>query len=183
MEVIETESFIKSVKNLNSLKSKYWAVRSWFKYHTTKYFWKILKEVFSSYPWDHTFLYRLERVKIEEMANYLEKNDRFVGVEYVVRDMRICISLLSIMLGEKQLFHYDGGFEHIPNGDGTYKLRPSKDFKYNCLVKVNTRNAARFVDDEMYRKYCCQHPHELYELKARKLYFKIREERDMNWWD
>ena len=183
MEVIETESFIKSLKNLNSFKSKLLGVRSWIKHHTSKDFWKIVKKVFTSYPWDYSYLYQIEKAKIEEMANYLEKSNRFVGVEQVVRDMRICISLLSIMIGEKELFRYDGGMVHIPNGDGTYKVRPSKDFKYNCLVKVNTRNAARFVDDEVYRNYCIEHPHELYEVKARKLYFKIREERDMTWWD
>ena len=58
----------------------------------------------------------------------------------------------------------------------------SGDLQYHCDVYVNTRNIGRFLDGKRL-EWCLRHPHELYMIKARKLYFKIREERDPEWWD
>lgn len=166
-------------------------VRSWFRYTFNKDHRRLVREAFNSRPWDHSFLFSLERAKIEEMANYLEKAGRFVGVEYVVRDMRICLSLLDIMLGERQLFHYDGQlmFKEVDEaeekelGEKAVEIIESPDFKYNCDVKVNLRNMKRFVDNEKLFEFYQRLPHELYELKAEHLYHKIRATREMRWWD
>ena len=55
-----------------------------------------------------------------------------------------------------------------------------------CDVKVNTRNADRFLPQglsEKAKQYWLDHPDEIYKLKARYLYHKIRLERDETWWD
>ena len=51
-------------------------------------------------PWDWYYLLNLERCKIKEMMNYINKTRRFEGYQTVVRDMQICIKLIDIVLEE-----------------------------------------------------------------------------------
>ena len=185
MEVKATSSFIESLKNLNSWKNKYYELRAWFRYHLTKDFWKIIITAFKGYPWQESFLYDLERVKMKEMADYLEKSNRFVGVECVVRDIRLAIAMIDIFEDETRFFHYDGDivFELNEDDKDTYTLSQTPDFKYNCDVYVNTRNVDRFCRNENEKRMMLEHPHELYVKKAKHLYHKIRYEKDNEWWD
>lgn len=173
--------------------SAYYGVRSWIKYTFNRDHLALMKEAYKTRPYDYSFLFRMEYDKIKEMANYLEKADRFIGAEYVVRDMRICLSLLEIILGERNTFHFTGTlcFKDIPeeerNEGGLGKdekvIEPTPDFKYHCDVHVNLKNMKRFVLDEKHYDFYTKNPHELYELKAKALYHKIRYEHDMEWWD
>ena len=183
MKVEVAPSFIESLKNIDSLKNKYYQIKAWFRYHFTKDFFKVLKSVLKSYPWQESFLYDIEKEKLNEMANYLEKENRFVGVEYVVRDIRLCIKLIDIMQNETALFHYDGDltFKRIKNSDN-YEVNHTPDFKYNCNVYVNTKNIDRFCVEKE-KEFILNSPHELYLRKAKYLYHKIRYERDNQWWD
>lgn len=170
-----------------------WGVRSWFKYTFNKDHLAVMKEAYKGRPYDYGFLYQLEKTKIKEMSDYLEKADRFVGVEFVVRDMRICLSLLEIMLGERSTFHYTGDlvFKEIPEEEkkegefleGDKMLVPTPGFKYYCDVHVNLKNMKRFVSSEKLCDFYTIHPHEFYELKARALYHKIRFDHEEEWWD
>lgn len=182
MKVGVSKSFFDSIKNLDSWKSKYRSFKSWIKYHTTKEFKNLLKVVLKSYPWDYTYLYEIEQAKIAEMIEYHRYHQRFVGWEEVVRDMEICYKLIDIILGKKDLFHYDGDLTYTKLEDGNYEIGNTPDFKYHCDVKVNTKNADRFVDTKT-RKWYIEHPHELYVEKAKCLYHKIRLEHDGEWWD
>lgn len=187
MKSIITNSFLKSLKNIDSFKSKYYAVRVWFKYHFTKNNFNIIKTVLKGYPWDYGYLYDLERVKIKEMADYIEKRQIFVGWEQVVRDMRICINLIDIFTEKRDLFHYDGKVKYIPvkesgNTEEVYEVDAS-DLKYYTKVYVNTNNMDRFITHPEEKKWLLQHPHELYIKKAKYLYHKIRLENDGKWWD
>jgi hypothetical protein len=150
-----------------------------------------MKTAYGGRPWDCVYLWDVEYAKIKEMADYLEKSDRFVGVEYVVRDMRICLSLIEIFSGKRDLFHFDGGllFQEIDknsedyDGGNTKRIVASPDFKYNCHVNVNLKNISRFVPNEKVREWYIKTPHELYEQKARYLYHKIRYEHEQEWGD
>lgn len=176
----------------NWFKRTYRAVCSWFRYTFDKDHVKLVKEAFTGRPWDSGYLLDLEYAKIREMMNYHDRTRRFVGVEEIIRDMRICLSLIEIFTGKRNLFHYDGHLvlreateeEKAAAGDGRVKrIDTTDDFKYNCHVKVNTRNAKRFVSDEKLMRFYEKHPHELYELKAQHLYHKIRNEKELMWWD
>ena len=185
MEVITAPSFFKSLKDLGSWKNKYNEVRAWFRYHFKKDFIKLLGVVLKSYPWDAGYLYDIEKAKIEEMRKHHEKQQMFVGWEYVVRDMKICERLIDIFTEKELLFDYDGDFTYT-KVDGGYKVGTTPDFKYNCKVYVNTKNADRFLPpniDEKQKAYWINHPHEIYLLKAKYLYHKIRLESDDTWWD
>ena len=187
MEVIATKSFFESLKKIGSWKSKVREFWVWFTYHFfNKNFRKLAKTVYRSYPWDEVYLYYMEKAKIEEMRKYHEKYNGFVGVEQVIRDMKICESLIDIFTEQRKLFHYDGDVVFNKLEDGTCSMGTTPDFKYHCDVKVNTKNADRFLPygiTEKQRQYWIDNPHEIYILKAKHLYHKIRLERDGYWWD
>jgi hypothetical protein len=98
MEVKIAPSFFKSITDLDSWKSKVRRIRSWFRFHFNKDFFKLFKVVLKSYPWDEGYLYDIEKAKIEEMRKYHEKQRLFVGVEHVIRDMKICERLIDIFM-------------------------------------------------------------------------------------
>lgn len=184
MEVIATNSFFNDLKKIGSIGEKWRSLKSWVHYHTKKDFWKIVKEVFSGYPWDETYLLRLERAKINEMLHYHERNKRFEGVEFVIRDMKLCLHFLDIMISDgNKLYTYHGSIVPVKLPDGNYKFEETPDFRYTCFVKVNINNIKRFVDNEKAWKWYIDHPHELYVVKAAYLYHKIRHERENYWWD
>lgn len=186
MKVEVAPSFFESIKNLDSWKNKWYELRAWFKYHTRKEFWNIVKVAFKGYPWQDSFLYELERAKIQEMIEYHKKAKRFEGWEYVVRDMQICINLIGIILEEEELFDYEGDGLKFTKIEGTDNYEISGNNKYVCKVYVNTKNAYRFIplgNDNPHIDYWKEHSHEIYLLKAKALYHKIRNERDAEWWD
>ena len=170
-----------------------WGVRSWFKYTFDKDHIALMKEAYNGRPYDHEYLTQLEYAKIKEMVNYHERARFFVGVERIIRDMKICLSLLDIMMGKRNTFHYDGDILFVPvpeeerkedwYEEGAMELKKSPDFRYHCDVYVNTKNVSRFVGNKKLEEYYVKYPHELYELKARTLYHKIRAEREAEWWD
>lgn len=170
-----------------------WGVRSWFKYTFNKDHLAVMKEAYKGRPYDYEYLTQLEYAKIKEMVDYHDKARFFVGVEHIIRDMKICLSLLDIVMGKRSTFHYDGDivFAPIPEEEmkekgyeeGTMELKKTKDFRYHCDVYVNTKNVSRFVGNKKLEEYYVKYPHELYELKARTLYHKIRAEREAEWWD
>ena len=185
MKIETNQSFFKSLKDIYSIKNKYYHVRAWFKYHFNKDFFKLLKAVLKSYPWDYAYLYELEQAKIAEMIEYHRKRQHFVGWEEVVRDMEICYNLIDIFLEKKPLFNYDGKMKFIPIKGSDNLEMDGSDLKYHCNIYVNTKNIDRFIGNrhEDIKKYWLEHPHELYILKAKTLYHKIRCEHDSEWWD
>ena len=184
MEIQANKSFFKSLKRIGSLGGKIREFRGWCRYHLfNKDFKELHKVVMKTYPWDFGFLYDLERAKIEEMCKYHQKKQRFVGREFVVRDMKLCMKLIDIFSGKVDLFHYDGDIVFLPIENGNYEMGATPDFKYNCDVYVNMRNANRFCETEYEKKWLIEHPHELYMKKAKCLYHKIRVEKDETWWD
>lgn len=185
MNVEAAPSFFKSLKNIGSIKDKYYQIRSWFRYHFKKDFRHLLMVVLKSYPWDEMFLYYIEQAKIQEMMNYHKKYQRFVGWEQVVRDMQICYNLIDIFTEKKELFNYTGNLKFVPVENSDNVEIKDDNLTYHCLVNVNTKNADRFLSNipDDAKKYYIEHPHELYIVKAKYLYHKIRLERDGKWWD
>lgn len=170
-------------KKEGALKMAYYSVRSWFKYTFNKNHLRLIKEAYTGRPYDHRFLYDIEHAKIKEMSDYLEEADRFEGVEHVVRDMRICLSLIEIFSESRNLFHFNGHLTFEDADGGMKKIGNTDDFAYICDVNVNLKNIDRFVKNPRLKKYVMTHPHELYILKAKHLYHKIHLERDGEWWD
>lgn len=182
MEKTSTPSFIERLRKRLSRPGKLSDAWYWMRYHFSGDFIKLLKTVLKGYPWDVHYLYDLEKAKIEEMSRYHEKYHTKYGYRHTIRDMKICMSLIEIFSEQRELFHYTGQTREVPiEGTDCVEIETG-DLQYHCDVHVNTRNICRFLDGECL-EWGLRHPHELYMIKARKLYFKIREERDPEWWD
>ena len=159
----------------------------WFKYHFRREFFALLWEVLKTYPWDHSYLLNIEKAKMLEMAKYFERSQIAEGWERRVKELRLCARLIEIMTDETELFHYNGDWNFVPSKThpGCYEMEFSEDWEYVCDVKVNTKNIKRFVLDEKMIDYILNKDglHQLYMIKARQLYYKIRLEREETWWD
>jgi hypothetical protein len=133
-------------------------------------------------PWDWYYLLNLERCKIKEMMNYINKTRRFVGYQTVIRDMQICIKLIDIVLEEdipyKSWLHQSYG-------------HPVKDFEALEEAKfpkyINIKNRHRFLDKDFFNG---DYPNifnsllaEYRKRKALALYNKIRTYKLFSWWD
>ena len=142
-------------------------------------------------PWldyDWSGLLKLERLKISRMLKCQEKpcGFEYEGQEQVIRDMKICLSLIDIVLQEDPYFisyisqyrekiemtvdEESGILEVFRNGAGDVKIP----------VHVNTNNISRFGFPREYKPKTCSLM-DVRQVKALYLYNKIRN-RILNWW-
>lgn len=129
--------------------------------------YKTVDEAINGYSFDFGYLYNLELAKLKEMVDCFTKYGISVDNEKYIRQMKLAIRLLEIIIEEYDCFHFD-----LTNGE------------YVCDVKVNLKNAKRFVKDEKVMDYYTErYPHELYLLKAQYLYHKLRFYFEQYWWD
>ena len=143
----------------------YYTVRSYFKYNFFNKNWhKILKSVNRARPWDYGYCQETLYHYLEYQADYFEKSQHFVGWERAVKEIRLCKSLLEIVMEKRDLLDFSCD-------------RPK------LKIYVNTRNAKRFISDENADMIKAIWQLELYERKANRLLYKILEERSRNWWD
>ena len=145
------------------IRSTYYNIRSWFKRNLFDKNWhKIRKSVNRAKPWDYGYWQDTLYHYFEYQAAYFEKSQIFVGWEKAVKELRLCRSLLEIMMEKRNLVDYSG----------TPKMK----------VYVNTRNANRFIPyNSDFTKAIWQE--ELYVRKATRLFYRILEERSRTWWD
>ena len=143
----------------------YYTIRSWFKYNFFNKNWhKIRKSVNQARPWDYGYWQETLYHYLEYQADYFENSQHFVGWERAVKEIRLCKSLLEIVMGKRDLSDFTGD---------NPKMK----------VYVNTRNAKRFIPYEGIDMTKAIGQVELYERKANRLLYKILEERSRNWWD
>ena len=143
----------------------YYTIRSWFKYNFFNKNWhKIRKSVNSARPWDYGYWQETLYHYLEYQADYFEKSQHFVGWKRAVKEIRLCKSLLEIVMEKRDLSDFTGD---------NPKLN----------IYVNTRNAKRFIQYENADMTKAIWQLELYERKANRLLYKILEERSRNWWD
>lgn len=182
----------------------YWKLYRWFRWDAKhahrdiaqgfRNLWKWLPIIWKDRNWDDHFIFEVLKFKIKNTADYTEKKQRFVGWENEVRYMRICEKLMDRIQNEYYQVEYqdyqDFDMSTVPTEDGLYEV----------VFDVKRDDTAEFV-----KKY----PHALrrakkdpgYENffkdektgylavgmirheKARKLLFKILEQRIERWWD
>ena len=143
----------------------YYTIRSWFKYNFFNKNWhKIRKSVNQARPWDYGYWQETLYHYLEYQADYFETSQHFVGWERAVKEIRLCKSLLEIVMEKRDLSDFTGD---------TPKMK----------IYVNTRNAKRFIPYEGIDMTKAIGQVELYERKANRLLYKILEERSRNWWD
>lgn len=155
--------------------SNLWKVSKFALFNKVKY--KTIDEAINGHWFDFGYLYNLELAKLKEMVENFEKHGISEDNDLYVRQMKLAIRLLQIVINEEG-YH----FEHNIDNNGSEKFTDLN--KYVCDVNVNTKNASRFVKNEKEREfYVNRYPHELYLLKAKYLYHKLRNDFEQTWWD
>lgn len=184
MKKKKNSKFIKKIiKQISSIcfyiKYIFIDIRAWFRYCFTKTHYKLIKEAWCAYPYDWCYMYRVERAQLVDMLEYFKKAKITTEETYaeMIKWLNILIKLNDIILEENgvDLFHYDGhliteelptGKQHIVKNDGLI---------YHSHVHTNLKNANRFCKNECELNFVLEHSHELYQLKAKYLYHKIKE--------
>lgn len=163
-----------------------------------RHFFEILKTVVTGYPYDSTFLLNIEKAKIKEMIFHFERvnaGERFgsayVGIENDIKYMKIAVRLLDIITSDdSNIFHFNNKISFDSNEKGNVigswvdkDGNRAENGGYQCDVNVNLRNMDRFVKDSALKDFYVKFPHELYMIKVRHLYHKIRFEQESKWWE
>lgn len=185
MKVFAQDSFFKSLKRTFGFGYRFRKLKGWFRYHFRKDFFRILKTALKGYPYDYGYLLDLERAKLTEMANYLERSALVEGYERKVEQIRTCIRLIDIINENGELtYDYEGHMNFIPCKDNPelYEMDNSS-LKYICKINVNFRNFDRFIKNKDLKDFYDNYPHEFYLIKARQLYHKLRANYEEGWWD
>ena len=182
----------------------YWKLYRWFKWDAKhlhrdiaqgfRNLWIWLPIIWKDRDWDDHYIFAVLKFKIANTAKYTETKQRFVGWEKEVRYMRICEKLIDRIQNEYYQSEY---FDY-------------HDFDINFVPTKNGLNKAVFdVKRDDTDKYVEKYPHALRKAKkdprfknyfkgerngylavgiirhekAKKLLFKILEQRIEHWWD
>ena len=182
----------------------YWKLYRWFRWDAKhahrdiaqgfRNLWKWLPLIWKDRDWDDHFIFEVLKFKIKNTADYTEKKQRFVGWENEVRYMRICEKLMGRIQNEyyqtEYQDYYDFDMSTVPTEDGLYEV--VFDVKRDDtaeFVKKYPHALRRAKKDPRYENFFKDKKtgglavgmirHE----KARKLLFKILEQRIERWWD
>ena len=177
----------------------YWKLYRWFKWefkYIPRNIAQGIKNLLKWYPiiwkdrdWDNHFIFETLKFKLKNTANYLVKYDRYVGVEDDVRYIRICEKLIQRIQDDYyQMEYQDYVVQEMYTVDGSLKFKTIKDDSLN-FIKQHPNTYKKVVANPKYKSYiqnnngtCLAIGIERH-LKARKLLFKILEEKIEGWWD
>lgn len=151
-------------------------IRMWFRYNFNKTHLNLIKTAWLSYSFDFSYMYVLEQAKLKEMYEYF-KNAKILeksNYDVYIRDISICIRLLDIIL------------ENIDLDQGYINTRNWKRFLYNDIYKMTEHKCAGKSEKEI-EKIQLDAANELKwylrNIKATRLYYKIRLYKLESWWD
>ena len=123
---------------------------------------KYSNKYYNVYKYDGEYLLVLEKTHLEKMLKYYSnpKNQIAVGQEYIIRQISICINLLTILLDDKLLDRTTYvNFKNANRFLSTYEL-----------INLEKNKANIYMIDE------------LYKCKAESLYYNIRKNFTKTWW-
>jgi hypothetical protein len=163
--------------------------------------WRWRKVAWNDVDWDQSSIYNVLRFKIHNMANYIEKHNRFVGADHEVGWMRRCVTLIDRVSDDYYgLEHMDYKdmemvFTDLDDGTGMSSMEfethrdDSEDFitKYPLwekrAIQYIKENQHRYNVDETDRSFVARIMAQLRQEKARELIFRIMDWRIERWWD
>lgn len=138
------------------------------------YYWKKSKYFIE---WDYSSILLAEKAVIERMIKTYDGTEELNDKQ--LSSLKTALNLLKIVLAETE----------ITESDGTKKLNlagfPS--YGYKLLVKVNTRNAKRFMTKDRYESFIKYKEEPLfledyYRDKAFDIYNRFRTQYLYSWW-
>lgn len=192
-------------KEMEKHKDKWtWKIRRWVKYelpylHTeffqgVKNLIKWFRLVWKDRDWDDHFIFEALKFKIQNTSKYIGTKQRFVGWEDEVRYMNICVKLIDRIQEDWYQMEYmdyeDSKIEFVPSGEDRYRMEETvtrNDLK--SYIDKHPNSKKQISKQQKFKSYLKTergtalaigvHRH----VKARKLLFKILEEKIQGWWD
>ena len=182
----------------------YWKVYRWFKWDAKhfhrdvaqgfKNLWRWFPIIWKDRDWDDHYIFEPLKFKLKNTANYFEKNQRFVGWEKEVKYIRICEKLISRIQNDYYRMEYQDYYDFdmgtVPTEDGMYQVVfDVKRDDTDQFVKKYPHALRRAKQNPKFKSYFEgeRNGHLAIGMvrhnKARKLLFKIMEERIERWWD
>lgn len=143
---------------------------------SNKFKYALVDEALNGYSFDFGFLYNIEYKKLAEMKNYFEKYGLAEDNDKFIKQIDLAMRLLYIINNDNELYDY---VEDKTSSAKTWIER----VRYKSNVNVNLKNAKRFAKSKYEVEFYNKCPHELYLLKAKHLYHKVRDCYEQTWWD
>lgn len=138
------------------------------------------------YFWDYGFLLHIEYSYLKEMRKTLLEEHLFVNCNRVCEQIQTCLNLLDIIQGNKSSINIILGKVNLSEDID----KSLKEVKYEIKKYVNIKNASRFIKDIKAFENMKNNAENgkalafdmLYNIKAWKLYNKMKEYFMQNWW-
>ena len=183
----------------------YWKVYRWIKWDL-KHFPRDVKKgfinlykwfpiVWKDRDWDDHFIFEALKFKLKNTANYFEEKQRFVGWEDEVKYIRICEKLIKRIQDDYYQTEY---MDYVNMEFDLIPISNTDRFEYKSTVTENNLNKYFALYPKTKKKTLSSDKYKAYvstdtglalamgierHLKARKLLFKIMEEKIEGWWD
>ena len=170
-----------------SIKSIYYQVKDWFRTCCNKQHFKTVWKTLWARPWDYSETYDVLKYRLIETCEYFKKSDIIVkeSADKIVKEIDLALSLYDIISGDKSAGHFEYCWD--PNVDEDKEIikytSSLNRLKYVPERYVNLKNSDRFARNGVMKEYYQKCPNELYEDKARKLFWRVMEQYSQNWWD
>lgn len=169
------------------LKSRYYHLKDWFRNCCNKQHFRTVWAAIKNRPWDYAETYDVLKHRLIETRAYFIKSDIIAkeSIDKIVKELDLALSLYDIMSGEKSAGHweYEWDDEFAPFNANETTNKPLNRLKYIPERYVNLRNSYRFTNNDVMKTYYKKCPNELYEEKARRLFWKVMAQYSQNWWD
>lgn len=135
--------------------------------------------------WDHTYIMNILKQKLIFQEKYLRERNLYVGVGRDCEIMRLCVKLIDLVNDETyemEYFDYDKDWRKTQNRNpmiyNDYFAKHKAE--YNKMMKDQSWKL-RFASDN--KHIIAMQLSQRMHLKAKRLLFKILEERIESWWD
>ena len=174
-------------------------LRLWWKFegrHMFRNFKQGIRNLIHYFPiiwkdrdWDYHYTLDILEYKLKRQRDYIDKNKRFVGYEFVIRDLNICLSLLDKLKEDyysMEKYEYLDKKHRFVTTDETKKwftmesdiLRNDLDQYFKKYPKLYEKFKYLEEDEKIANKIG-----DHLQVKANRLFFKILEAKITSWWD
>lgn len=181
------------------MKKLYIEIRYYYRIVTQgiKNLWRWLPIIWNDRDWDHAFIFRTLKFKLQNTADRLEQDAFFTGYEHEVARIRLCIKLIDLV----QEQHYDmewldfekTEFEFVPtgnfdeNGDNYYEMKSTliSDNLDDYFKKypLTYKKISKTMDEDSSRTRIAIYMGHERHAKAKRLLFNVLNKHIENWWN
>jgi len=165
-----------------------------------KNLWKWFRIIWKDRDWDDHYIFEILKFKIDSQANYIEKNNRYVGCERDVEIMRLVSKLIKLNQDEfydmEYMDYHETEYEFVPtdetekwftmedeliseNFDEYFKKYP-RQYKRVMSGEINRYNQR--IEDKDKKLIAMEIAHENQE-RCHRLLFDILSNNIRKWWD